>query len=430
VVIGILFLFFLLSAAIGVPIAFCLGLGSLGALLFGLGVPLELMVQRIFTGIDLFPLMAVPLFILTGELMNTGGVIDSLIKFADSLVGYIRGGLAHSYVVASMFLSGITGSGVADASALGSVNIPLMEKSGYDKDFACGLTAAAAVIGPVIPPSIPAVVYAMAAQNVSVSALLISGVIPGGLIGIGLMIVIYILSVKRNYPKRAGGLDWRGLFQTTKRASLALLAILIILGGILSGVFTATEAAGIAALYALVVGLFVTHDLKLSDLPRVFVNTGVISGTVLLVVATANIFAWILATQQVPQIVAKFIMSISPSPWLFMLWVNLFLLVVGCLMETVAAMVILVPILAPIAVMLGFNSIHFGFIFVYNLAIGLVTPPLGLALFVTAGIGRISLERITKAALPFLVVEIVLLVVFSYFPSITLFLPDLFGLVK
>lgn len=428
-VIGILFIVFFLSIAIGVPIAFSLGLGSLGTLLFALEVPLELIVQRMFTGIDLFPLMAVPLFILTGELMNTGGVIDSLIKFADSLVGHIRGGLGHSYVVASMFLSGITGSGVADASALGSINIPMMEKSGYGREFGCALTAAAAVIGPVIPPSIIAVVYCMVAQDVSIGALLIAGCIPGVLIGIGLMIVIYIISVKRNIAKREGGLDWKGLLHSTKRASLALLAIFILLGGVLSGVFTATEAAGIAAFYALLVGLFVTHDLRFSDLPRILINTGVVSGAVLLIVATANVFGWILATQQVPQIVAEFIFSISPNRWLFMFWVNIFLLIVGCLMESVAAMVIIVPILAPVAAKMGFDGIHFGFVFVYNLSIGLVTPPLGLALFVSAGIGKVSLEKVTRAVLPFLAVEIVLLFLFSYFPYITLLLPDLFGLV-
>lgn len=428
--VALLLVSFALCLIIGVPIAFSLGLGSIATLLFSLDTPLTLIVQRMFAGMDMFPLMAVPLFMLCGELMNTGGMIDSVMSFADHLVGHIRGGLAHVNVVASMLFGGITGSAVADTSALGSIEIPMMVKSGYDKDFSAAITAGSATVGPIIPPSIPAVLYAMAAQDISVGALFLAGAIPGLVIGLSLMAMAYFLAHRRNYPKREGGLQWRGLFRSLKRASPALITPIIIMGGILGGAFTPTEAAAVAVFYALVVGLFITRDLRLSDLPRLLLRSGITSGIVLLVVATANIFGWILATEKIPQMASEFMLSISSSPWFFLLLVNIFLLIVGCFMETAAALIILVPIMAPIAVSMGINPIHFGFIFVYNLIIGLVTPPLGLCLFVSCGISNTSLERVSRAILPFLIVLIALLFVFTYVPWISLILPDLFGLLE
>jgi C4-dicarboxylate transporter DctM subunit len=429
-IIAVLLITFLLCMFIGVPIAFSLGFSALATIVLELKVPVTLLVQRMFTGMDLFPLMAVPLFMLTGELMSTGKMVDSVLSLANSLVGHIRGGLAHVNVVASMFFAGITGSAVADTSALGSIEIPMMVRSGYDREFSSAITAASAVVGPIIPPSIPVVLYAMAAQNVSVGALFIAGAIPGVVVGFVLMGVIYLIARRRNYPKREGGIAWRALLRDLRRAFLALMAPLIILGGILGGAFTPTEAAAVAALYALVVGLFVTRDLKVSALPGVLLRSGITSGIVLLVVATANVFSWILATQQIPQMASRFILSISSSPWVFLLLVNLFLLLVGCFMETAAALIILVPILTPVAINMGLNPVHFGFIFVYNLIIGLATPPLGLCLFVSCGIGKISLEAISRAIVPFLLAEIGLLFVFSYIPSISLILPRLFGLLE
>ena len=427
---AVLIIGFFLCLFIGVPIAFALGIGSLATLVLALKTPLTLIVQRMFAGMDMFPLMAVPLFMLCGELMNTGGMLNSMMSLADKLVGNIRGGLAHVNVVVSMLFGGITGSAVADTSALGSIEIPMMTKSGYDKEFSAAITAASATVGPISPPSIPAVLYAMAAQDVSVGALFMAGAVPGVIIGLSLMGMCYVLAVRRNYPKRSGGIQWKELFQSFYRSSPALMMPIIIMGGILGGAFTPTEAAAVAVLYALVVGLFITRDLRFSDLPGLLIRSGMTSGIVLLVVATANIFSWILATEQIPQMASRFIMSVSSSPWIFLAMVNIFLLIVGCFMETAAALIILVPILAPVAVGMGIDPIHFGFVFVYNLIIGLVTPPLGLCLFVSCGISNISLEKISRSMLPFLAVLIGLLVLFTYVPSVCLFLPDLLGLLE
>jgi C4-dicarboxylate transporter DctM subunit len=333
-------------------------------------------------------------------------------------------------VVASMIFGGVTGSAVAETSALGSIEIPMMLKSGYDKKFSAAITSAAATMGPIIPPSIPAVLYAMAAQDVSVGALFLAGAIPGVLVGVSLMILSYLFALRRGYPKRPGGIRWKELFRSFGQALPALLSPVIILAGILGGAFTPTEAAAVGVFYALGIGFFVTRSLRVSDLPRLLVRSGITSGVVLLVVATANVFGWILATQQIPQMISEFILSLSREPWIFLLLVNIFLLIVGCFMETAAALIILVPILAPVALKMGIQPVHFGFIVVFNLVIGLLTPPLGLVLFVCCGIAEISLEEISRAIAPFILVMIALLFLFTYVPSISLFLPDLFGLLK
>lgn len=418
---------FFVALGLGIPIAFVMGITALAAL-FGLSnVPLHLVPQRLFTGMDSFPIMAVPFFILGGDLMNAAKITDRIIDFSKVLVGRIRGGLGHVNIVGSMFFAGISGSAVADASCLGSILIPAMEKDGYEVHYASAITASAAVIGPIIPPSIPMVVLALVA-NLSVGALFLGGVLPGIFIGLGLMAANYVISRKRRYARVEEPLTIRFFLRALGGAIIPLLMPLIIMGGILSGVFTPTEAASTAVAYALVIGLFVLRTLKWGDLPRIFFRSMVATSTILIVMGMANAFSWILATQQIPQQVGQFIFSISKNPYVILFLINIFLLIVGCFLEGLAAIILIVPILMPVVTQLGVNPIHFALIVVVNLMIGLLTPPLGLCLFVVCGISKIKLGPLFKEVYPFLFVEIVILFIITYMPWFTLTLPRLFKL--
>jgi len=418
---------FFVALALGIPIAFVMGITALAALFALPGVPLHLIPQRLFTGMDSFPIMAVPFFILGGDLMNAAKITDRIIDFSKLLVGRIRGGLGHVNIVGSMFFAGISGSAVADASCLGSILIPAMEKDGYEVHYASAITASAAVIGPIIPPSIPMVVLALVA-NLSVGALFLGGVLPGVFIGLGLMAVNYVISRRRRYARVEEPLSLKKLIHTLFGAIIPLLMPLIIMGGILSGVFTPTEAASIAVAYALFVGFFILRTLTLKDLPRIFFRSMVATSTILIVMAMANAFSWILATQQIPQEVSQFIFSISKNPYVILLLINIFLLIVGCFLEGLAAIILIVPILMPVVTQLGIHPIHFALVVVVNLMIGLLTPPLGLCLFVVCGISKIKLGPLFKEVFPFLIVEIAILFVITYMPWFTLTLPRLFKL--
>jgi len=413
---------------IGIPIAFVLGLTTLIALLFTPGVPLHLIPQRMFTGMDSFPIMAVPFFIIAGELMNAAQITDSIVELSKLLVGRIRGSLGHVNVVASMFFAGISGSAVADASALGTILIPAMERTGYKKSYASAICAAAAVVGPIIPPSIPMVVLGSIA-NLSVGALFLGGLIPGVMIGIGLMIVHYFIARKRNYPKTKIEITFKSLAQTLLRAIIPLLMPLIILGGILGGIFTPTEAAAVAVVYAVFAGIFVMRTLSYKQLPRIFFRGLVVTSIILFVMGTANTFSWVLATQEIPQKVASYIFSITKDPYLILFLVNILLLIVGCVLEGTAAIILLTPILLPIAVQVGINPLHFALVVITNLMIGLLTPPLGLVLFVVCGISKLTLHELFKEVVPFLLLEIGVLFLVTYMPWTTLYIPKLFGLV-
>jgi C4-dicarboxylate transporter DctM subunit len=416
---------FFFSLFIGIPIAFCLGLCSLVVVLVKGEYSIVLVAQKIFNGMDMFSLMAIPLFILSGDLMNLGGVTDRLIKFANVLVGHIRGGLGHTLVVAEMFLSGITGSAVADASALGTVLIPSMTKEGYDIDFATAVVATSATLGPIIPPSITMVVYGVT-MGVSIGGLFLAGLIPGVVMGLGMMAMIYYYARKRNYPRNERRATLREIAKGSREAVAALILPVIILGGIMTGVFTATEAAAIAVFFAFVFGFFVFKTLTLKDLPKILINCAVTSSTIMLIIGTANIALWFLATQQVPEKVATFFLSVSHNPYVLMLIVNILLLVTGCFMETGAAIILFAPILAPILTNAGFHPLHVGFVFVLNLVVGMITPPVGICLFVGCTIARISLERLSKAIWPFIVLLIGVLLIISYFPGVSMIVPRLF----
>jgi len=417
-ILGISFIIFLI---LGIPIAFVLGLTSFVGLLYSGDIPLLLIPKQMFSGTDSFPLLAVPFFILAGNLMNIGGITKRLIHFCNILLGHVRGGLALVNVVASMFFAGVTGAAVADTSALGSILIPAMTREKYDRDFSAAVTAASSTVGPIIPPSIPMVILGTVGE-LSVGALFLAGVVPGILVGLSLLVVAYVISVKRDYPKEKRK-SLKEFFLGLKDALLALLMPAIIMGGILGGIFTPTEAAVVAVFYAFLVSFLVYREIRWKDLPRVLIDSVVVTSIIMFVIANSAIFGWILANHQVPQAVAHIFLSITNNKWVLLLLINLFLLFVGTFMETTASLIILTPILLPLAVKVGIDPIHFGLVMVLNLVIGLITPPLGVCLFIACSIARITLEQIVKAILPFLIAAIGVLFIVTYIPELVLWLP-------
>lgn len=423
----IILITFIVTALIGIPIAFSMGIVSLTSLLaLDKMFLLKLIPQKMITGIDKFPLMAIPLFILAGNIMNRSGITNSLVKFANFLVGRLRGGLALVDILTSMFFAGITGVGVGEASVLGSIFVPTMVKEGYDCDFSAAVTASASVIGPIIPPSVPFVLYGCTV-GVSVGGLFLAGIVPGILLGLFLMITAYIISRKRNYPVIKSKFTAKNFLIAFKDALLALVMPLIIVGGILAGVFTPTEAAGIAVFYALIIAVFVLKTLSFKDLFSVLVDSAITSSMVFMLISTASILAYILTTQQIPQKFAQMMLTITENPSLMLLIVNGFLLICGMVMAESPNIILLGPILAPIVTGLGVDPLHFGVIMVLNLTIGLITPPVGSCLYILCGVSGLTLEELTKAILPFLIMEIFVLFLCTYIPSISLFLPRLFG---
>jgi len=421
----ILFLILLLS---GVPIAFALLLPPLICLLAaGDFFSLQILVQRLYSGVDDFILLAIPFFILAGDLMDRGNLTTRLVKFSGVLVGRLRGGLGISNVVASMFFGGITGSAVADTSAIGSVLIPAMQQDGYDDDFSCAVTASSSVIGPIIPPSCQMVVYAVTV-GVSTGGLFAAGMIPGILVGFALIILTYIISVKRRYPKREEPVTSQEFWAELWRATSVLLMPIIILGGMFSGLFTATEAAVVAAGYGMVLTVIIMRNIKIRDIPGVLVHSMVTSGFVLLLIASARVFLYYLTIYDVPQIIGKFIVSVSGGrPMVFLLIVNIILIILGMMVESGALIIILGPILAPVAETLGIDPLHFGIVFCMNTAIGLATPPVGSCLFVSSALSGVSLDQISRAVIPFIIVEILVLLAVTYLPGVAMFMPGVLG---
>ncbi|MDR1932102.1 MAG: TRAP transporter large permease [Spirochaetales bacterium] len=407
---------------LGTPIYISLGIASLLNILISGFSPLTIP-QRVLNAANSFPLLAAPFFILMGNVMNTSGVTRRIFNFANVLVGWLRGGLGHANVVASVFFAGMSGSAVADAGGLGTIEIAAMKEGGYDVDFSAGITAASSVIGPIIPPSLPMVIYAVLADT-SVGGLFIGGVIPGLLMAVSLMIMVAIFARKRKYPKNAfptPSVIWKAF----KNSVWALLAPAILFLGIASGIFTPTEAAIVAAFYAIILGLFVYKEFSVKDLPKMIIMTVETNGVVLALVMTAVLFGWNLAVAGIPQALGNFLTSVSRNPFVIIAIINVFLLIVGCFMEGNAAQMILVPILAPIAQSLGINPIQLGILIVLNLMVGTITPPVGIVLYVTANVAQISFERVLKATLPFLIPLVIVLLLVSYVPAITTFLPNL-----
>ncbi len=418
----VLFGVFLLLLVLGLPIAFALGISSLAYLLLE-GISLTIVPQRMYSGIDTFVLLCIPGFVLAGNLMNVGNITEHIVRFSNAVVGHIRGGLGLANVGGSMIFGGISGTAVADAASIGSVMIPGMARSGYDKPFAAAVTAASSTIGPIIPPSVPMIIVGSLA-GVSVGRMFLAGAVPGLLLGVAMMITVYLLAVKRGYPKGRRA-TLRELLREGRTAFWALLMTVIILYGIIGGFFTPTEASIVASLYALVVGMYVYKGLTWRKLPFILTDTVLTSSALLLLVGLANLFGWILTSQQIPQTIAALIMAISDNPIVVILILNLILLFVGAFMETIAALIILFPALLGVATGIGMDPVHFAVMAVLNLMIGLTTPPVGVCLFVVSGIGKLQMLTVARAILPFLVCNILVLLLVAYVPAISLWLPDL-----
>ncbi len=421
------FWIFILLLAAGAPVVF--------ALLIGPGLSLAVddqtqfysaLLTRLYNGIDSFPLMAVPFFILAGEFMNAGGVTSALVRFSQSMIGHLRGGLAQVNIMSSLLFAGLSGSAVADASALGKMLIPAMEENGYSKRFAAAVTAASAVIGPIIPPSGIMILYAFV-MNVSVAGLFAAGLIPGVLIAAGLMIATAIIAKRRNYPVANRKATWTERRTTLLETLPALMTPVILLGGILAGVFTPTEAACVAAVYALFVSVFVMKTLTVKDLPAIFVNAAVQSGVILLLVGAAVTFAWIITVSGLAESMADGISGVTRNVYLLLLLVNLLLFVIGMFLDAGPAILILGPVLAPIFTGLGVDPLHFAIVMCVNVTVGLATPPMGLVLFVAASVSGEKPHLIALEMIPFLAVQFLVILLITFVPALTLTLPRLLG---
>ncbi|MEM8854035.1 MAG: TRAP transporter large permease [Pseudomonadota bacterium] len=419
-----LFLFFLM---VGLPVFFGL-LAAPGILLYlnGQERDITLLYRNLYNGMDSFPLMAIPFFMLAGELMNRGGITLRLVEFAQALMGHLRGGLAHVNVLSSMLFAGLSGSAVADTSALGSMLIPAMEKQGYTRRFAAAITAASSVIGPIIPPSGIMIIYAYV-MGESVAALFLAGIIPGIMVGGGLMIMVKLLADRYDFPVASRRYTWGERGKASLKAFFPLMTPIIILGGILAGVFTPTEAAAVAVAYALVIGLFVLRTLRFGDLPDVLTRAGLTSAVVLLLVGAAMAFKTVVSLSHAPEQLAAFILTLSENPLILLFLINILLFIVGMFLDAGPAIIVLGPILGPIFVDLGVDPIHFAIIMSVNLTVGLATPPMGLVLFVAAAVSKERVETIAKAILPFLFVEILVIFLITFIPAISMTIPTLTG---
>jgi tripartite ATP-independent transporter DctM subunit len=418
---------FAILLAIGVPVAFSIGISTVLTMLLSIktGPALTTVAQRIATGLDSFTLLAIPFFILAGQLMNRGGIARRLIEFAKALLGALPGGLAHVNILAAMLFAAISGSSVATASAVGSIMGPRMEEEGYERSFGAAVNITSATTGLIIPPSNILIVFSLASGGVSITALFLAGYLPGILVGLLLMLVAGWLAVRRKYPVTRRT-SWRETGKRFLAALPSLLMLVIVMGGIVSGVFTATEAAAVAVLYALILAL-AYREITPKDLPQILLSTAATTAIVLLLVATSIGMSWILAYENIPQNVTMALIGLTDNKVLILLIINLILLTVGVFMDITPAVLIFTPIFLPIAVQLGVDPTHFGIIMVLNLCIGLCTPPVGTVLFVGVGVAQTSITRVIRPLLPLYAAMIVALMIVTYFPALSLWLPSLFG---
>jgi len=413
---------------IGVPIGYVLGIaGVAGLVQIGGDNFLAMAATRFFGGLNLFTFMAMPFFILAGEIMNHSGITQKLAEFADSLVGYLRGGLAHSNMIASVLFAGMTGAAVADAAAFGNTLVPAMEKKGYSRPFACAVTAAGSIIGPTIPPSNLMVIYG-SLMGVSIAGLFAAGILPGLLIALICMAVIAAFGRRLGLPKSEQGPSLKRIFKAFRSSFLAILMPVIILGGILSGIVTPTEAAAIAVFYAFVIGVFVYRAITVDDVIHMLVRTARITGIVFLIIASASILGWWMTFMQIPQIIAAWFLSLSGNPNVIIALILVLLLLVGMFMDINAALIILAPVLAPLTLEIGMNPVHAGIMIVLALNISLMTPPVGACLFVLSSVTGESIEKISYSLLPFLVAEVAILALVAFWSDLTMFIPGLLGL--
>ncbi len=423
----ILVLSFVVLLGIGLPIAYCIGLSSLFTLVVSMPsiTAFTTLAQRMATGLDSFALLAIPFFVLSGQLMNSGGIARRLVDFAKALVGGLPGGLAFVNIVASMLFGAISGSAAAAASAIGGFMGPRMEEEGYEKSFGAAVNIASATTGLVIPPSNILIIFSLASGGVSIAALFIAGYVPGIMMGISLMIVSMIIAIRRGY--RRG--KWESLGETFKKfwnAFPSLLLLVIVIGGIVAGVFTATEASAIAVLYTLVLA-FIYKEVKVSDLPKIILNTVVTTSIVLLLIGTSMGMSWVMSYENIPQEVSQGLITLSDNPIVILLIINLILLFVGVFMDMTPAVLIFTPIFLPVVERLGMDPVHFGIVMVMNLCIGLCTPPVGSVLFIGCGVAGISIQKVLKPLIPMFVALLVVLMLVTYIPALSLWLPGVFG---
>ena len=415
---------FFVMMILRIPIAFGLGLSAVITALYT-GIPLAILAQAMAKGISSFSLLAIPFFILAGEIMGEGGMSTRLIRFSNALVGKVRGGLAHVNVLASMFFGGISGSSVADTSSIGSILIPMMKQKGYDDDYSVAVTITGSTQGVLIPPSHNMIIYSLVAgSGVSVGALFMAGIIPGVFLGIALMVAAYLIAVKRNYPV-GEATTWSEKLAATKGAFLGLFTVVIVVGGVITGFYTATEAAAVAALYAFVVTFFIYRDVPLSHMGTILRKSLRTLAIVMALIATSNAFGWMLAYLKVPALATEALLGISDNKNVILLVINILLLALGCIMDMAPLILITTPILMPVVYAIGVDPVHFGIIMMLNLSIGLLTPPVGSTLFVGCAIGKVKIEQLSKTMVPFYMVMLFVLMVITYIPSIVLFIPKL-----
>ncbi|MGM0754175.1 MAG: TRAP transporter large permease [Bacillota bacterium] len=421
--IALLFGSLALCLLIGVPIAISLGVSALVAIYFGSTLPLAIITQKAFTSLDSFPLLAIPFFMLAGILMGKGGVSQRLLNLATAMVGWMVGGLSMVTIVACMFFAAISGSGPATVAAIGGFMIPAMRARNYGGGFASAVAAAAGSIGVIIPPSIPFVLYGVIG-GVSVGSMFLAGILPGFLIGLGLMLTAYVIAKKRGYaPEEQISFRFKDVVKATNDAKWALLIPVIILGGIYGGVFSPTEAAVVAVVYSLIIGLFVYKELTWKSVFESFREAVVINATTMIIIGLSVSFAYFMTLEQIPNDISAFLTDLSTNPFIILIAINILLLIVGMFIDTISALVVLTPILLPIVTAVGVDPVHFGVILVANLAIGFITPPLGVNLFVASSVGGVRFEKIAWAIVPFLVSMMICLLVITFFPPLSLWLP-------
>lgn len=403
----------ILFIILGVPVAISIGFSSLLVLITN-DIPLVLLPQRMFAGADSFPLVAIPFFILAGNLLAKGNVSKRLVDFADSLLGFVKGGLSAVAILGSMFFAAISGSAAATTAAIGAPLIPEMENKGYEKVFASALIAASGTIGIIIPPSVPMILYAIIADQ-SVARLFINGFLPGILMAAALMIIAVYRANKKDYP-RGSKFDLRNIWARFKESFWGLLTPVIILGGIFSGYFTPSEAAVIAVDYAVFVALFIYKDLKWKDIIKIVIDSGVTMSLIMLLIATSKVFSWVLANWQLPKIIASSVLGLTENTFLILLFINIIILIAGIFMETASALIILTPVFLPIVSSLGINLIHFGLIEIIGLSIGMITPPVAINIYVASSVSNLSMEKISRAILPMIAAMVITLMAVTYIP--------------
>jgi tripartite ATP-independent transporter DctM subunit len=410
--------------ALRVPVVFSLLLSCFFYVLFIKPIPLIIIAHRMLGSLEIFPLLSLPLYILAADIMNSGRITEEMFKLARSLVGHIKGSMGHVNVVASMIFAGMSGSITADTAGLGKIEIPMMVKAGYDKPFAVAVTGASSIIGPIMPPSIQMILYAMIAEQ-SVGRLFVGGAIPGLVMGIAIMSTIYFYAVRRNYPQDARRAPWSKIWLSFKQSSWALMTPIIILGGIVSGVFTPTEAAVVAVVYAFIISFFVYRTLRLKDLLKMMVGSAVTSALILVIMGAASVFGWIVTMENVPVLIRDFIMAATDQQWVVLIILNIVFLLAGCFFDICAIILVFTPMILPVLTAFQIDLVHWGVVEVLNVCIGFLTPPFGVGLYVLSDLSGLSVAEVMKAVTPFLIPLLFSLALITFFPQLVLWLPGI-----